>query len=625
MTTKNDVRANIYAEEERILEDTTEEILHRRQALGKAFEESLVTAKKSLSANRMIRNLDKVADALRSVNSTTSSDLRTEVNIFRQKLRLAIFKYSQEEIVEIHSMLWELTMFHDPAMLERLEERRRKNIEEKFGEDALKKLESNKEREQGSSLKNQEEEEEKQRKRTSCARKCTWATAVFFLLVALSFLLVEFWSSQTNPALSTNLFRNESLPLPVVYACLTTPLIPTFEDLPNNNYAGYPLWGLRSYTNIDNNETYTYPETKEFITESGFLGPKQFCQREMQYLSKEGIDLARKVMFDATWKCFSCLRINHKRPVVLKYRNALTRPAGAVTLEFSVTKDLSYCYNAYSSGNSLLRDNIRDLLTNHSANFQAKGIVKIVGSSSLDVNFAIQYGFEAYESTDDAQNLMKMSAEASVFCNLYLFSGYFFPVKPGTAARYEFNVSAGIDAWKPVGNKSNFLVVTPSVLYGRSLILNRSMILDEIRMSAKRPEVPMESPSIKIFTMDDENATQPSFHQFSAALRENHRDMLVYKKQVEDGVIQYTSTIKHGSQKLFRPANRFHRFNISLDFQSFETEVNRKMPTTTLAEFLTDVFEYIGLFTGVCAYSLLVAPVRIYLRRGGGSQEVGRR
>lgn len=59
--------------------------------------------------------------------------------------------------------------------------------------------------------------------------------------------------------------------------------------------------------------------------------------------------------------------------------------------------------------------------------------------------------------------------------------------------------------------------------------------------------------------------------------------------------------------------SQYNEYSLEVRLTGFGVEVTSRRPATSAAEFLTDVFEYAGLFTGICAYSALVAPASMYL------------
>lgn len=593
-----------------------DELVNRRLAAADQFKAALLVASNAIQASRMLDNLQIVLDR-KNENDDEATALEHDLADARVAFRQAIQNYDENEIFDAEGRIEQLTLFHDPFYLEG-EEVRKKEYFEKKRRAGIRKATwaTNPSSRFVSLLKGDIEgvEEVTEEEQRSCISKCAWGFAIIGMIIAISFLIADFWSAQANPALRTNLIRHEQLKLPVVYACISLPNIPTFQDLPNGKYPGTSLWGLRSYTHEDSKETLLYPKTKS-ITEPSFLGRSE-CSNSLKFLSKEAIVKALDAGMDQSTRCHSCLKIGAKTPIRLYRDAAIRRPSGGVTLEFATSRILEFCFNPAESLNTMLRSFLRDTLKAEGEKLVNRGIITIIESPYID--FAFDFGFEDFKTAFPDSSAPRLNAEASVLCNLYLFSGYFFPVKPGTETRYTYDINGGLESWKGIGNNgdtSHFLKVEQDFTIRESLDVNRSAILQAMRGADSTSGVIVAETSIRIFKVDDPLDPPGAYKDFAASLRRNHRDVLLFTKSMDAGVSTYTSSLQYGMRKVFRAVGTYRRYNISLDYKTFETEVITRSPTTSTAEFLTDIFEYVGLFTGICAYSVLVGPARMYLKR----------
>lgn len=624
MEHQHDTPATV-ANQRDIIKDVKQHLRRRKQDVFHKFRRHLLIGVNAIQALRMLDNLEQVADK-RSEDNQDVTELRAQISEFRETLTQAIKQANDGVILEVQGQIEELTLGKDPLYLEGEEDRKRQYLEQKK-KDAIHRpsWSQNPSRRFISLMKGDfhGSEEVTEAEQMTCISRCAWGFAILGLIVAISFLVVDFWSAQVNPALSTNLFHNEELEMPTIFGCMTFPMIPTFEQLPNANYNGNPLWGLRSYSNHDTGDTYLYPQTRELITESAVLGPKDVCEPALRVMSLQAIIAGLDSVFDPAARCYSCLRIGQKRPISLSYEKALSRPSGAVTLEFATSRDITFCFNPVHAQSSTIRESIQDLLKTHGDRLVKQNIVEITPNENpnIDIQYALNFGFEAYSIATPEDVRPRRAAEATVFCNLYLFSGYFFPVKPGTEVRYRYDVKGGLQSWIPIGNPSNFLTIDPLQTITTSNAMNRSDVLNDIRKSSRATEFGAIESGMHIYVLDSNVRAQPAFKDFAASLRPNHRDLLLFTKKIDGGVSRYSTRLQYGARKQFRAMGRFRRYNISLDFATFETETVTRRPTTSVAEFFTDIFEYIGLFTGVCAYSILVGPARMYLRRSKSSRQ----
>lgn len=552
-------------------------------------------------------------------------NLESDVIAAEGMFEAALESYDDTQIFNAEGRIEQLTLTHDPFYLEGEEARKRRYFVDHQEEEAERKAtwasmtSSRILRLLKGDLEGVEEVTEEDQR--SCISKCAWGFAILGLIVAISFLIVDFWSAQANPAISTKLYRNDALKLPVVYGCLNVPYIPTFMRLDNETYWGEPLWGLRSYTNVDTNHTLLYPGTN-LLVEEAVLGDNDRCTRELRVLSRARMAAALHVDVLQADKCFSCLRFGAHPSVELRRQDVLTRLPGAVTLEFSTSRDLEFCFNPHSSLNPFLRNALLKTLTDRAAGLAERGAVVLIAGHS--VKYALQFGFEEYGTAFPTEIYRKHLAQATVLCNLYFFSGLFFPVEEGTEVRYSYDVNRGLEAWQGLGNSSNFIQVqTLQTIYMTGNV-SRETILKEMSEGQDVSGLIFSDTSIHVYTVEDAKTPPGAFTDFATSLRENHQDVLLVSRRIDSGVVRHTTSLQLGIRRVFEAVGRFRRYNISLDFERFETEVVTRRPTTSTPEFLTDVFEYIGLFTGICAYSVLVGPARMYLRRSRHNEQGSR-
>lgn len=606
---------------ENVSKITKKHLRRRRRCQFDNFQDSLRTASNCLDCRKMIKHLEEIAlkESANEENKIEESELLEQLEGYRKNLEQAVNKYDRFEIHSLQGSLEALILRYNPDYIERVQAEKvlfRKAVRENkpphspptWNEDPAYRL---------LSLFRGDFSGQKRKVTAEELRwwvsRGAWVLAISLLLVAITFVSIDFYRSITNPALSTKVTQMERLSLPIVYACLTIPFVPTFLDIEkSSSFVGYPLWALRSYTNFENGETYVFPDTNDAVAESTFIGIEGYCNESMKHISKKKIEEASNIVNDVT-RCYSCLRIGEKKPVWITYKNSHLRPSGAVTLEFALQKELGYCFKQGGMWDTFVRDGVKDELKKHSRRLNESGAILALNPSD-DMNFILEHGFQAIEDLKDANRLNL--AQASVYCNLYFLSGVFYPIEPGTQIRYSFNRSDGVNAWKMLEDESKYLKIPRNIQIGidDAAGINETTFLDAMHnVSAMNFEIASKA-SVNIFSVE-KSTSRPGVMDFSGVLRDGFSDTLLYTKTIEQGTTRFKSTVQLESQKQFLVMSPYDRLNVSLDFASFNVAVNVKVPTTTLAEFLTDVFEYVGLFTGICAYSLLVSPARIYLQR----------
>lgn len=587
-----------------------EEIRNRTLTISERFKESLIVASNAVNTIRMIENLISLLEKKRARNENVDR-LERQLHEVQNSLMKAVRSYDETAILDVGGIIEQLTLSYDPIYLE-TEEKRKKEYRDQKKREARQKVTwtQNPSSRFVSFMKGDFEGTEvvTEAEQRSCISKCAWLFAIIGLLVALSFLVAEFWYAQANPAVSTAVLRHSRLQVPVIHLCSQFPFIPSFYNLSKDRYAGETLFGLRSYTNMETADRILYPETKVLISEPSVLGNREYCQPHMRYMSKKRIIKALVGELDHTETCYPCLSVGLKKPIYLSAATANQRPLGAVTMEAAISYDIEYCFNPSKAVSGWLRANLRSSIETHWTQLISRGIIKLINPSDSD--FVLTYGFDHLRRDPFARAV----AENAVYCNIYFFSGYFFPVEPGTEVRYGYDAREE-DPWVRLADDEHFLETPRSARnpYVQEET-NRTAVLDSLKNNSKASAGVSQYIGVNLFVLNSGSDRPPTLHDYVTALRENHRDVLLLTKENENSKNKYVRRMLAGPMKLFVSIGRFARFNVSVDFATFDTALVTRRPTTSVPEFLTDVFEYIGLFTGVCAYSLIVGPARMYLR-----------
>lgn len=614
---------------ENVLQMSQKIIKVRRIRQYERLRKALCCASNSLDSRKMMDHIQKQVVTPKALREKPQlQHLADEMAESAGQLYIAVDENDGKQIREIHTMLDRILLQHDRNYLEEMQREkfrfRRAVIQNKaphppprwFQNPTYRLLSTFKGDFSG------EKRKVTVREQRWYVSRGAWLLAITFLAIAITFVILDFHTSMTNKAVSTKIVQHDTLPLPVVYACLTLAQIPMFSmqrlkrlrEPSNNEFGGYPLWGLRSYTHHETGETYTFPRTHEVIAEEVNIGDNLTkCNDMLSYMSYSNIKRAagRMTGFD---RCFTCLRIGNRKQVWLNYSNAIKRAPGAITLEFGISKSLDYCFRRGGMWNTLnSRDILTVLLENQDRLLEEEAIQMI---DVDDISFVLNHGLEAIERLGD--EFLYAMTRASILCNLYFLSGALYPVAPEAKVRYSFNLSAGRDAWVRLDDESKYLEIWSSIPLGvvQFGVVNSTSYMHELLNISENEHYQTETGiTLRIFTVENASTGQPGVGDFSTILHDSNQDLLLYSKRIEENVPNYLSSVQHGGRKQFLIWSSYRRTNISLDFATFDVEHSVKVPTTTLVEFLTDLFEYIGLFTGICAYSLLVSPARMYLRR----------
>lgn len=444
--------------------------------------------------------------------------------------------------------------------------------------------------------------------------RTAWLISVTLMILAVAFISLDFYKSKKTAAVSSKMLQHDRLVLPIVWGCMSYAFFPTFLDLAaSTDYVGEPVLALRHYSNYENGEELHYPMTHEQVAEDVIIGPGSVCDVSMRYLSLQNILDGLTISKDII-RCFSCYRVGKLKPVWVDRSSSLNREREALSLQFAIQFETEFCFQHTLFTNSYLREVLLLKLLRHSSRLVEKGALVLLDSPG-GAAFALKYGFLHLNSIFGRDEVRRYHAE--VYCNLYWFSDVFYPVRPGEAVRYSFNLSAGREAWVRLDSDSFYLNVRQIYNAGPGGRFDRPHYLKIMHNVSVVSKTSYAKPAVVIYSIDKmvnfEN--QPGIMDFSTHLRAEFATLLLYRKTIEQGVAWFSKKVYIESNDKNLVLYPHKSTNLSLDFESFQVQVIKKVATTTLVEFFSDLFEYIGLFTGICAYSLLVSPARMYLRR----------
>lgn len=448
---------------------------------------------------------------------------------------------------------------------------------------------------------------------------CAWGFALTGLFIALGFLVAEFFQSIRNPALIARLFETKQLDLPVVTFCTAVPALPAFAQFPNDKYSGPALFGVRLFQNTLTGDIVLWPNThiKRTAT-STVLGPRKRCERQLSVMSLTNIKEAMSGTTATT--CHACFQIGVQPRLTLSAVNFSTRPRGAVRVQLSLAREIAFCLVPTSSPSSHLQRNLLRLIKKHSKQLVLRQVLQLRGTQ--DVDFALDNAFNTVRRRDGQRTYQ--IALASFLCNVYFASGYFYPKPQEADIRYLFDFDT--EVWHAIGRGPYHNVSFRDSAIGqgrRSTTQSANSAFDSFDARKELENINTYVNFVKsllVFAKDPTDGNLPRYSDRIGALSEQKQTAFLFSKSIDGARVVYDSYSSSGSQYLEMVPERFYMFDVVLDFLDFRLSVISRQATTSVAEFIADIFEYAGLFTGICAYSLLVGPARMYLRRSNGNR-----
>lgn len=441
-----------------------------------------------------------------------------------------------------------------------------------------------------------------------CLTTVAWAFAVIGMMITIGFLTGDFWIAQKNVAIQIERSAATPLELPAVTICGDLPNVPSFFDYPTKDYPGLPLFGVSTYVRTNRSTQSsrsdirfpnTLPTAKDSPLENVVVAqdgarfkdaPQGFdVNREMHSLN----DIRSSGSFEAFgengFQGFYCFRIGKKKREVL-YPFGTNRTEGllqpSVQIRLFKSRLFGACRAKYFQRDPVIYKAFAGELYRFADGLQEQGILDFNGHDSSVLNKTF------YE-------LASIDYRIDFYCNAYFFSGFFYPSIDNASISYRYNPDHP-DLWEKTGDGPYYsaysweanapLLVGPDV---RALERD-TYTLNAIQLFAEEAAVANDSGIVSPETgMAILDMTSTSIYTFQKV---NVRGKNEYR--VKEG-------LSHSPRLSFRVVDLFQ---VNLDFSTFETERILTAPTMSWPEFLTDVFEFVGLFTGICIFTLIVAP-----------------
>lgn len=432
-----------------------------------------------------------------------------------------------------------------------------------------------------------------------------WAFALSGLFASIAFLTRDFITAQQNLAVKN--VRLPELPkrLPAITMCSDEFSISPFHDYPTAQYPGLPLLiiSMISRTNRTMNQPAGELRFPNIMADQPG-SPVEFVQvtDDEKNCQKPGFDMKRENkslsmtnllgMFSSAGSnssiCRHCFRFGYKTEEILEPFKELKSIASfepAIQLIVSKSRLFGLCQTTFMASAMQTEVIVIKELYKHASQLEQRGI--------LDFN-----GFN-YSEILKSVRIQKGARRAEFYCNVYFFSGYFYPLLSETNISYRYTGKLP-DIWEKIGTGPFFNPYLWNQSAPTTAGPNREAIekdvygLSGLRLFVEDPE----SAHPKLVPSNTEFAILGLFDAFST---------FAFKRMNVFGDIEYRATKLLAHEKVIR-AGFVEHFHIGFDFNLFEEERFYTYSTMSWSEYVTDLFEFMGLFTGICIFTMIVAP-----------------
>lgn len=456
-----------------------------------------------------------------------------------------------------------------------------------------------------------------------------WSFAVIGMVIALAFLTNDFYEAQTNLALSIDRIKTDDMPYPAITICADAPGAPLFLDFPTKEYPGEALFRLARLvwrnTTAGRVERIEFPNTIPSVS-NGFeelkSGPSNdSCDGMKQQTSistGQNAMFGLGDMFNVTKikqdkregkgaSCYWCVRMGSKNKIHAQPGHF--RGSGMVAPSFEITvhrsKMIEGCNTMAGIRDTPTRKLMYSHLRKHATELAERGTLDFgdfpPGNAQFDALQVVHQGFR-FRRFGGGDYVASMGFA----CNVYLYSGFFYPTAgdPAPDIRYRFDFPT--KAWLAVGTGPYFTTRTwdPEAL---DIVGPGHAGVERDRYTTNHMQILFQDPEA------NNSATFVPLRTKIANIEANTGIFLAVERKEERGKITYgvdSQTLGPISSEL----TSVSEFSIGIGYQTPFTHSVNSVSTMQWSSYMTDVFEFIGLFTGVCVFTLFVAPAHTLVK-----------
>lgn len=454
----------------------------------------------------------------------------------------------------------------------------------------------------------------KERKTFLWATYVAWTFAVIGMIFALGFLTRDFYTARTNFAIHIER-NNVSFPHPAVTVCSHIPRLPFFSDFPTRKYPGVPLYGvsllmMKSSTG-NGSRKFSFPDTiprQGGIFEEVISGPHpDACPDMKKQISLNNTQASLFKLsdfFDSQnleyKQCYWCVRVGASKKIIASanVRQGPDLSASSYQLNFFRSQFTTGCTTKSGLRDKFVRRMLANQLRIHAKALIERGMLDFgdypPDNKQYDALLPVQFGFNHNQKAGGGDYIAGM-----VFaCNVYFFTGYFYPTEGEHDIRYRFEVSN--KSWVPIG-RGPYYKIRNWAPDARDLIGPGHAGVEQDLYTTSNSYVLFQDPDAlpnstfvplnnKVWHIESGTAL------FLDLKRLNMRGKIKYQVRTKQLEMLETETLAVSG------------FSVTIRSLSRVTEDISSVSTIGWSQYVTDVFEFIGLFTGVCVFTLLVAP-----------------
>lgn len=436
-----------------------------------------------------------------------------------------------------------------------------------------------------------------------------WSVCFVSLIIGLIMISLEFMESRNSKSKVIRYTSETSLTLPDLQICNVDSSFPPFVHLPSKKYVGLPTtWVDAVIFPGAQSKVIKYPQTHN---------ESVFTQLRVTAFNRKGSSCdaggkADPVKFQRETHtppdCFYCMYIKRNPAITIKKKYGTmsdhTNYVSSLVLRMSRSRLVEKCRHSFAPPSLNEFRVFRAIIGPHGPALQRLGILNFGGMNVSDPKDA-EILFPLFRQITRDFSVRDV---LDMYCNVYLFSGYFYPATKGEI-RYKFIVThkgrAGL--WQRSGNGPYFPPHFEEWFHFVSKQSNPNGTIG----GEKTGFIVSRGDIIVSFT----NATEAgNLHQLSWQYADTITGVSL-KRSLIKGKEAYSGFFLNTKMHRVYTGGVDFVYIVKIGFEKFVTRAEADQTTMSMTRYLADFFGLISLFLDISVYTVFVAPIVVRIKR----------
>lgn len=435
-----------------------------------------------------------------------------------------------------------------------------------------------------------------------------WALSLIGLIISLVFVTRDFLQSKSEMSSTVRYMDSKELDLPSIWLCSIDSQFPPFVDLPNSQYRGEPAIWLDKVYGTHANLSVGYPLTQR-------LPQMRIASYNMQAKECTTVTKLDPMVFlrenTAKPSCFYCITIDRNPALTIRRSSSLaTARNSPQSASFRVSQHV-YPYSCRRSQFGLARNSFyffRERIKDDATELAKRGIVDFGGYDAKNATNN-QYLWPLYRvGYKNATVDFVVFDVVDMFCNVYMFSDYFFP---STSQNVKFKFNTRTFRWERSGSGTyyppEFSDFYSSAQTGLITIDDNPAIAHETFENSSL----FAGQTIQVMTNYSQRGGVDTF----VTLRPREISRVELTRSLIQGRETFEAHVLRTSLEAVdtRTVNAVYFLNVG--FRTFMTRVVTDQQSVSWSAFIADFFGLTSLFLDVSVYTLIVSPLIMRARK----------